>query len=234
MDSRTFYDQYVERQVRVGVNARHRSILNFLLRFGMKGDSRVLEIGSGVGTVTGLIADTLTSQGSLVGADLSPKSIAAAQEAVGRRANVDLRAGDVLEMGFGSEFDVVVLPDVIEHIPLTLHKELFDKVGAWVKPSGFVLAHYPNPLWLAWCHDHRPDLLQSIDQPIHADLLTSHAYGAGLYLDYLETYSLWVAEGDYQVVVLKRMPSDPSFTITPERPAGALARVFRYVRRLVG
>ncbi len=36
-----------------------------------------------------------------------------------------LMAGDVLELDVGGSYDVIVLPDVIEHIPLELHEALF-------------------------------------------------------------------------------------------------------------
>ena len=164
MGSREFYDDYVERQLRVGVNERHRSILRYLLRFGLQPHHRVLEIGCGVGTLTGLLADELRDGGRLLGVDLSPRSIEAALE-----------------------------------------------------PGGFVLAHYPNPHYLAWCHDNRPDLLQELDQPVWADRLTADAYGAGLTLEYLETYSIWIREGDYQVALLRPRPARPDFHTIPER-----------------
>ena len=162
MDSRAFYDKYVGRQLRVGVNERHEAILAHLRRFGMKRGQRVLEIGSGIGTLTGRIAEELGPEGSLVGVDLSPKSIGVAEEKLASFANTRMLAGDILEMDFQESFDVIVLPDVIEHIPLESHSDLFRKVSGWLDPGAFVLLHYPNPHYLAWCREHRPELLQLI------------------------------------------------------------------------
>lgn len=219
MDPRDFYDDFVDRQVATGVNARHRSILRWLRRFGLAEGDRVLEIGCGVGTVTELVADALGPGGHLLGVDLSPRSIAAARERLDGREGVELRAGDVLEMDLDGPFDVVVLPDVIEHIPLDLHPRLFRRVAEWVDAEGFVLLHYPNPRYLTWCRQHRPELLQVIDQPVHADGLTAAAYGAGLHLVYLETYAIWVEEGDYEVAVLRRDREEPTFTDIVEEPS---------------
>lgn len=219
MDSKTFYDKYADRQLAAGVNKRHHAILAWLRRFGLQEADRVLEIGSGVGTLTGLIAAELNDRGSIVGVDLSPRSIDEAKARLAGFKGLELLAGDVLEVEVPGQFDVVVLPDVIEHIPLQSHPALFGKIAKWVAPSGFILLHYPNPLFLEWCHVHRPDVLQQIDQPIHLDALSANAYAAGLWLEHLETYSIWVKECDYQVAVLRPRPVGASFTFVDDRPS---------------
>jgi 2-polyprenyl-3-methyl-5-hydroxy-6-metoxy-1,4-benzoquinol methylase len=231
MSTRDFYDEYVTRQLRVGVNDRHRAIVGALRRFGWQPQHRVLEIGSGVGTLTELIAEGMGESGELVGVDLSPKSIAAALERLSRFAAVRLLAGDILELELDGAFDVIVLPDVIEHIPLEHHPELFRRVASWLRPAGFVLLNYPNPPYLAWCHEHRPDLVQVIDQPIQADILLANACPSGLYLYHLETYSLWVKEGDYVMAVLRPAASADTFTEVVRRPSLA-ARLRHRIARL--
>jgi trans-aconitate 2-methyltransferase len=233
-DARTFYDKYVGRQTEVGVNARHHAILGWLRRSGLRPDHRLLEIGCGVGTLTQLLAEELDPRGSVVGVDFSARSVEAAGERLASFANVELVVGDALEVELHRSFDVVVLPDVIEHIPLEHHGALFARVAAWVRPDGFVLLHYPNPHHLEWCRKHRPDLLQVIDQPIHADVLLANAYPHGLYLDLLETYSIWIREGDYVVAVMRLKEGIASFTPLPEPGPSLLARIRGRVRRLIG
>ena len=230
-ESRAFYDEYVERQLRVGVNRRHEAIRDFALRFGLEPHHRVLEIGAGVGTVTGLLAAELDpDEGGVVGVDLSPRSIEAARARLARVPHARMEAGDVLEMELEGPFDVVVLPDVLEHIPLELHPALFGRIAGWLAPDGFVLAHYPNPHFLAWCHEHRPDLLQQVDQPIWADALTAAAYPAGLTLEYLETYAIWIEEGDYQVALFRPRSAVDDFRAIEERP-GVVDRLRAMARR---
>jgi cyclopropane fatty-acyl-phospholipid synthase-like methyltransferase len=226
-----FYDEYSDRQLAVGINARHRSIHRLLTRFGLRRGHRVLEIGSGVGTLTALLAETLSPSGCLVGIDLSPKSIAAARARLSRYDNVELQAGDALQADIAGRFDVVVLPDVIEHIPLDLHAALFRRVASWLRDDGFALVHYPNPHHLEWVTEHRPDRLQIVDQPVHADVLLSNAYSAGLYLDYYERYSIWVQEGDYVVAVLKPSAGIAEFHDLPEPQPSMATRVRWRVRR---
>ena len=235
VDVTAFYDEYADRQTTIGVNRRHEAIVAWLRRFGLRPDSHVLELGCGVGTLTQLLANALP-QGSVRGFDLSPKSIAAAQERLAGFDNVRLAAADVLDADIDGQYDIVVLPDVIEHIPLEMHDTLFGRVASWVKKDGFVLLHYPNPHHLEWYHAHHPEKLQIIDQPIHADVLLSNAYRHGLYLDYFERYSIWFREGDYVVAVLRPSFEVKEFTRLPQpkpslaaRVAGPLARLWRRV-----
>lgn len=225
MDAKTFYDEYVGRQTAVGVNDRHRAIMGWLKRAGFRHDHRVLEIGCGIGTLTQLMAEELGPGGSILAQDLSPRSIEVARGRLASFSNVRLEAADVLTSELAERFDVVVLPDVIEHIPLKFHRALFERIAAWVEPSGFVLLHYPNPHHLEWNHEHNPEVLQIIDQPIHADVLTSNVYPYGLYLDYYETYSIWHRGGDYVVAVLRSRAGLGEFPHLPEKSPSLMRRV---------
>lgn len=234
MDSRAFYDDWVDRQTAVGVNERHHAILAWLQRFGLRADHRVLEVGCGVGTVTGLLAEALDEGGSVYGVDLSPRSVDAARARLSERNNVRLEAGDVLEMELEGRFDVVVLPDVIEHIPLEHHDRLFARLAAWTEPDGFVLLHYPNPWYLDWCRVHRPELLQPVDQAIHPHHVADVGRRHGLHVRHLETYSLWVEEGDYVVALLRPERPDADFHDVPSPPTSLLERIRGRLRGLRG
>jgi SAM-dependent methyltransferase len=191
----------------------------------------VLEIGCGVGTLTQLLAAALDGGGSVFAIDLSPRSIEAARARLAAFANVRLTVGDALETPIEGPFDVVVLPDVIEHIPLERHRALFERVAGWLAPSGFALLNYPSPHYLEWCREHTPDLLQVIDQAIEADVLLANAYPHGLYLDFLKTYSIWIREGDYVTAVLRPSAGRTTFTPVPDRQPPLGRRVLGRLRR---
>jgi trans-aconitate 2-methyltransferase len=233
VDVKGYYDEYVGRQEVVGVNKRHRAILDWALNFGMRPDHSVLELGCGIGTLTGLLAEGLGSGGSVTAIDLSPVSIESAQQRLSGFDNVRLLAADVLETDLEGSFDVVVLPDVIEHIPLENHRALFERVASWVKPDGFVLLNYPSPHYQEWNREHHPDRLQIVDQTVHADVLSSNTYPNGLYIDHLATYSIWIREGDYVVAVLRPLAGPGTFTELPRPRASPVARVTGWLRRLV-
>jgi cyclopropane fatty-acyl-phospholipid synthase-like methyltransferase len=233
-DSSDFYDDFVEHQEAFGVNDRHRAILRQMQRAGFSPGHRVLEIGCGVGTLTEVVARELGPSGAILAVDLSPRSIDAARRRLRGLARVEFVAADVLTADLDGRFHMIVLPDVIEHIPLEHHRTLFGRIASWLEPGGCIVLNYPNPHYLAWCHEHRPDLVQIVDQPIHADVLLQNVYPHGLYLDYLETYSIWIEEGDYVAVVLRPTSATGTYTTIPDPPRSIFSRVADRARRLVG
>jgi len=170
----------------------------------------------------------------VIGVDLAPRGLAAGRaEAARRGADCRFLRGDVRRLPLADRSaDLVLLPDVIEHIPLGRHDALFRRVAGLVKPDGFVLVHYPNPHYLRWCQEHRPEVLQVIDQPIEAEALLEHACAYGLYLESLETYSIWVREGDYVAAVLRPRAGVGDFTQLPPRRPSLAARARARLRRM--
>jgi trans-aconitate methyltransferase len=231
MDSRAFYDDFVERQLKTGVNDRHRAIVRWLKRFGLTRGQAVLEVGCGVGTVTGLLLRELGEDGHLLAVDLSPRSIEAARVRLGNPPSLELRVADILSAEINEAFDLIVLPDVIEHIPRERHPWLFSRLRSWLAPDGLVFLHYPNPFYSSWCARHRPELLQHIDEPIHAHALAADAYANDLYLDFLETYSIWIREGDYVAAVLRPVAEGGAFTEREEETSLG-KRLVRLIRAL--
>lgn len=197
-----YYDKFSSQQVKTGINKRHRSIHQWLLKMGLQPHHNCLEIGCGIGTQTELLAGYIKT-GSILAVDISPESIKIARERLKEKKNVSLIAVDITQYKIDDKFDVLVLPDVLEHIPIELHKELFAKMATLLKPDGFIFIHIPNPYYLEWCHQNTPELLQIIDQPLYTDLLTPNIYAAGLYIHTLITYSVWIDNGDHQVILLK-------------------------------
>jgi trans-aconitate 2-methyltransferase len=207
-----FYNNFAKKQ---GVNKRHYFILMHLINSGLKINHSVLEMGCGIGSLTGLLAKYLKN-GHLLSIDLSPESINIAKENLSKFKNLNLVAHDITSYEFGKTlFDAIVLPDVLEHIPLELHFNLFEKMSKILKPDGFVFINIPNPEYLEWCIENRPDLLQIIDQPIYTSELVINTYPHGFYINELKTYSIWVKDGDYQYIVLRKSKQQ-DFTITIE------------------
>lgn len=199
-----FYDEWTTKQLKSGINHRHLRIFDWLKQFGLKKDHRVLEIGSGIGTVTTLILRNLSKSGSLVGLDISPKSIKLAKNALKKCQNVELHVGTIETVRINEKFDIIVLPDVIEHIPIKDHKILFKKVDGLLKDTGFVLIHMPDPDYLQWCITNQSASLQIIDQPIFTEILLDSLRNTDLKIFYMESYSIFTLSPDYQVIVLKK------------------------------
>lgn len=199
-----YYDKYTERQERIGVNKRHISILEKTRSNGLTPSAEVLEIGCGIGTFSGLLGKFL-KDGKAFCMDISPKSIEIAQNEYRNLKSLKFVEGNAVNYDFGNlRFDTIILPDVIEHIPLENHSQLFANLSSILKPDGFIFINIPNPYYLQWCHENRPKLLQIIDQPIYTAEFVQNTAPHGLYISDLRTYSLWVEDGDYQCIVLKK------------------------------
>lgn len=74
-----FYDEYVQRQLKIGANERLISLYKRLLNGGLNPQSKVLELGCGVGIFTKLLSKKVTS-GIIEAVDLSEKSVAVAKQ----------------------------------------------------------------------------------------------------------------------------------------------------------
>jgi trans-aconitate 2-methyltransferase len=201
-----FYDDFSDQQSKVGINNRHLSIIDSLEEFGLKKNHKVLEIGCGIGTVSELILRSLSRDGFLHSIDISPRSIDLAKVRLKKYENVIVEVKDLTTEMISGKFDVIVLPDVIEHIPLNLHTVFFKNVKALLKDNGFVFIHIPHPNNLEWMVDHHFDGLQIIDQPIFSDQLCNTVYPLGFYLHHLKSYSVYCVDDDYQVIILKKKP----------------------------
>ena len=205
-----YYDKFSERQEAVGVNKRHISIANKITERKIQRASKVLEIGCGIGTLTSLLFD-LVPDGKITAADLSPKSIEIAKNKYRTIKNVEFIAGDATEYPFNGPYDLIVLPDVLEHIPFELHHKLFVHLESLLNENGRILIHIPNPYHSDWWRAQ--DLpMQIIDLSVHLPIIINNLKNTGLHITYLEIYGVWQNEGEYQFIELQRESKYSTFT----------------------
>lgn len=197
-----FYDAFVEEQRRIGVNERVLGLYKRLRKAGLNSHSKVLELGCGIGTLTGLIARTVTT-GPVEAVDISPGSIAYAKTTV-KRANVTFHAHDVVGYSPATAVpDLVLLFDIIEHIPMERHAALFRHISSYCGPDTQVLVHIPSPGQVEYDQVHHPEALQVIDQALPLPHLVNVFNESGLELVHFETYGIWMKH-DYQFFILRK------------------------------
>lgn len=209
-----WYDEFSDHQTRMGINIRHRTILRNAKAAGFRNGMAVLEIGCGIGTVTSLLGKA-NRAGTVLAVDISPKSVELARRNLKDLPGVRFLVSDMSDFSTEQRFDLVVLPDVIEHIPVAQHPALFTTIAAHLAPNGRVLINVPNAQLLEYMHKHAPGTLQVIDQPIHLDRLAATVYGSGLVIESVNGYGLRYDLAEYNSIVLR-----PAYTLeaVPEKP----------------
>jgi len=206
-----FYNTFKVHQKKLGVNIRHKTIFKNLKKAGLKANSNVIEIGCGIGTVSSLIIKHISS-GSFVGVDISQESIEMARQINKGHANAEFIVSDMSTFSHPKKFDVVVLPDVLEHIPVEQHNNLFKILNEVTTKDAFVLINIPEPNCLNWMRKHHPDKLQIIDQSLSMQDLLNNVYPHGFKVYSLQPYCLHFTDPDYISIVLKKNMAKENYT----------------------
>ena len=198
-DVRGWYNNFSKNQTETGLNIRHYKIMNELIKSGLRKDSVVLEVGCGVGTLTVLLNKFL-SKGKLVATDISDESIEKAKKRIPNSSKIDFFVTDMKDFSYLQKFDFIVLPDVLEHIPIDQHKELFSCFEENMNEKSMIFIHVPHPRMIENVRKLNPERLQIIDQSIEADRLLSDACANHLTLVSYEPYALFQDKNDYVVI----------------------------------
>jgi cyclopropane fatty-acyl-phospholipid synthase-like methyltransferase len=209
----SFYDQFAEKQAKIGINSRHLSILDIVMEAGLAPTHSILEVGCGIGTVSHLLAYQV-KKGEVLAVDISPESISKAKEIWKDQSNLQFEVSDMSDFDKPNKtFDFFVFPDVLEHIPLDQHSRLFQNIQKHSHSESVVIIHIPAPRYLKWMIENEPQKLQVIDQPLDSGDLIKSLTSAGFYLDKMETYSIFFKEKDYQYFVFRA--TKPLYQSTP-------------------
>lgn len=199
-----FYDQFADQQVKTGVNSRHLSIMEKLIKSGLQSNHQVLEVGCGIGTVSQLIASKV-KQGHVLAVDISPLSIEKARKIWRNQSNLSFEVSDMSDFNQpGKSFDYFVFPDVLEHIPVEQHINLFANIAQHAHENSVVFVHIPSPRFLEWMIKNEPEKLQVIDQPLDTAKLIGVLQQFGFYLEEMKTYSVFYEEKDYQYFIFRK------------------------------
>jgi trans-aconitate 2-methyltransferase len=197
-----FYDSFAEKQIRTGLNLRHYTIFRELRRAGLKKHHTVLEVGCGIGTLTTLVHAYL-GKGRIVATDISGESIRIAEARFRGSGKVRFLVTDMKEFTGSETFDFIILPDVLEHIPVEQHRNLFRVLRSVMHKDSVLLINIPHPRIIEYYRKHEPHLLQIIDQPIYSDALLNDVYANELVLESYKSYTLFHQVPDASLVILK-------------------------------
>lgn len=195
-----YYNDFVPKQNKVGINSRHRSILLHLIQFGLKPDHNILEIGCGIGTLSKLLSK-YAKKGKVTSVDISPDSVAFASKHINRK-NIQFLAMDVTEKVPDGKFDFIIMPDVLEHIPLEKHNKAFQNIFNLTTEKSVIAINVPSPQYQQYIKKSRPDLLQIIDEEVEISQVGQIAdnYDFRIYAAY--PICLFNYQSDYNFIIL--------------------------------
>jgi len=200
-----FYDNFSRYQSKVGVNLRHRMIFRKLKKYGLKRSDHVLEIGCGVGQLTSLIAKYIDS-GFITAFDISDENILIATNNV-KKDNVSFKVSDITDFGKwfdGYSCDIIVLADVLEHLPPESYDQLIKIFTHDLAPNGFVFINIPHPEYLKQLINTKSPHLQIIDHPVNVFNFFKKLEAKQFTIENLDSYSIWSTGKDYLCMVIKR------------------------------
>jgi len=202
-ETQEWYNSFADEQIKAGVNIRHYTLMRHFFNLGLKRNHSVLEIGCGIGTLTGLLNKYL-NKGKLVAADISDKSIETAKRRIKNSQNIEFVVTDMKDFSSPEKFDFIILPDVLEHIPIEQHQNLFRITANLMHDNSQLVIHIPHPKMIDFIRINTPEKLQIIDQAISADKLLNDAYHNNLALVNYLSYSLYYYEKDYVLINFKK------------------------------
>jgi trans-aconitate 2-methyltransferase len=211
---REFYDEFsvsrMQRYLQKG-NLRIERAIKRILPF-VASDSTVLEIGCGIGLVTERLAQAVPA-GAVWSYDISEKNIQQARERV-HASNVNFRRGDILH-----DFDdvrawipvpvqLVVMVDVIEHLPLATHSALLHNLGTIMRTDGSVILTFPSPDYQRHLRETSPQKLQIIDEIVELEHVLSIATRNGFRIRHFSLEDVWLRNQYVHCVLARSLSLD--------------------------
>lgn len=200
-----YYDDTAEYYDSVGLNDRNYKIHSLLRQFGLKKEAKVLEIGCGIGVQTSLLFKKVAH---IIALDLSERSIILAKKKYQMVRNVEWKAADIFEIELMTQFDVILLADVLHYIPEEKYSELFEKMAKSLTENGYIFIHSPTAAFVEWCRKNDNSKLNLDDIAIDNQRVAMACQSNNLTITHYQQYSLWHQSSDYQYWVIQHYNPD--------------------------
>jgi SAM-dependent methyltransferase len=161
-EQKKYYDENVSKRV---CNRRLVSIRRYIkYRMCDKKIKNVLEIGCGIGITSKIFSDLGMS---VLGIDISEKSIEKCKS--NKIDNAEFICDNFVDIDLGDRtFDLIVLFDVLEHIPKPQHITVFEQIKKYSHAKTKIAITIPEPVFLDKVRETNPDVLQPIDESIYS------------------------------------------------------------------
>lgn len=132
---------------------------NLLEWYPFRSDASLLEIGAGCGALTGLFCEKLAHVSAV---ELSEKRSRIIYHRYENAANLEVLAGNVMDISFSRSFDYVTLIGVLEYVKCFVagphpYRDMFNRISALLKPGGTLLLAIENKFGLKYFAGARED-----------------------------------------------------------------------------
>jgi len=194
-----FYNQFLDtlKKDQHRENPRHKYIKASLQNFFGNGES-VLDLGCGIGITTSFLRQIGCDA---TGVDIAPELIEHAEASYGG----EFICHDILNLGLDRKFDAITLIDCLEHLPPDQYHDIFKTIDRHSKEDTRVYINLPFSIYQDYVKQHRPDLLQIIDEPIPSANLIKSMSDIGFEPLYLNNYGLDFDKLQYVEILFQRI-----------------------------
>jgi SAM-dependent methyltransferase len=174
---------------------------------------RHLDLGCGIGIVCEALAKRHPNT-EVVGCDLSPQNIWYCRQTV-RLPNSRFFEGNLLDRDVftrelaGRRFDSISLVDVLEHIPLTEHEQLFRDMMAVGTEDLRIVLTFPSIGYQDQLRTHEPEGLQPVDESISLAHLSNLSDRLGLHIMDYRLRDVWLSNQYVHCVIRRSAPVEP-------------------------
>ena len=182
----------------ISYNYRHTYIKKYLNKtFFLNTHKTVLELGCGIGIITKHMGKSVQH---VTAVDISEENTYIARLL---NPNITVICEDILELNLDKTYDLIVLFDVIEHIPNGKLDSLFDVIEKHSHESTSVILTFPDPLFTKYLKEHEPNKLQIVDEIIDIPDLVKCFGKIGYRMTYFNRYGS-TSVNHYDIMELRR------------------------------
>jgi 2-polyprenyl-3-methyl-5-hydroxy-6-metoxy-1,4-benzoquinol methylase len=218
-----YYDERIEGKIRdfTDSNPRIEAAVRTIAEWAPPHPKRILEIGCGIGATSWRMARAWPDS-QVMGIDISEASIAVARACfqLPNLGYAALPAAATLPEG---PFDLVVLMDVYEHIPVAARPDLHASLRARLSGESRLVVSAPTPWLQQYDRRHRAAELQPVDEEIDLEDIARLASETETRLLFYREVGIW-QYGDYFHLVLGRYDDLRARHESPARAGGWLQR----------
>lgn len=204
-----FVDDYIQG------NERVQQQCQFFSRIIPRTAERILVLGCGSGETAFYIASKVAPRARVMAVDISSTALRIAN-ALFLHKRIEYRQADVTEQTLGDNWDVIILPDVYEHIPRESRKAFHSRLDRLLAKEGTLLLTVPSPSKQASLYASGKGL-QLVDEIVTLGEFIELAQDVHGTLTYFNLISIW-ARNDYIHAAIQRGADESA-------PVGAADRV---------